>query len=334
MDKSLEKLSEKLATYISNLKELNKEGVGKKITGRFPNKKELKENNEVHINIIIEQGEKLLNLSQNSTLFGLEFHYDDKAVLMEQFISDIKLFATMKNIHLGGRFILLLGQSKIPEHAFFHLAASSLLPNTYKTIEQNAGKVFDTYSIPFKIRVAIENKIKSIIGFKSLAIIKNNGDKINSNEFPFAGVINELISTNCLKLPCSLKDVKNIYQWGCEFCHTGEKEPVWLSMKALEIIALLFIYEYQEKNTINVRELWGHEEDVKNKLAKYEGVVKPLFYFKEEWSVQKLQDHLNKDDIQKKICKMRGIKEIKFNLSETELSGVSAYFCERTKKLY
>lgn len=31
---------------------------------------------------------------------------------------------------------------------------------------------------------------------------------------------------------------------------------------------------------------------------------------------------------------MRGIKEIKFNLSETELSGVSAYFCERTKKLY
>ena len=53
MDKSLEKLSEKLATYISNLKELNKEGVGKKITGRFPNKKELKENNEVHINIII-----------------------------------------------------------------------------------------------------------------------------------------------------------------------------------------------------------------------------------------------------------------------------------------
>ncbi|MEJ8918202.1 hypothetical protein WL832_26925 [Escherichia coli] len=183
------------------------------------------------------------------------------------------------------------------------MAASSLLPNTYKTIEQNAGKVFDTYSIPFKIRVAIENKIKSIIGFKSLAIIKNNGDKINSNEFPFAGVINELISTNCLELPCSLKDVKNIYQWGCEFCHTGEKEPVWLSMKALEIIALLFIYEHQKKNEINVIELWGHEEDIINKLIEYKGVVKPLFYFKDEWSVQKLQDHLNKDGIQKKYAK-------------------------------
>lgn len=36
MDKSLEKLSEKLATYISNLKELNKEGVGKKNNGPFP----------------------------------------------------------------------------------------------------------------------------------------------------------------------------------------------------------------------------------------------------------------------------------------------------------
>ncbi len=334
MDKSLEKLSEKLAAYISNLKELNKERVNKKITGRFPNKKELKENNEVHINIIIEQGEKLLNLSQNSTLFGLEFHHYDKAVLMKQFISDLEQFATMKNIHLGGGFILSLGQSKIPEHAFFHLAASSLLPNTYKTIEQNAGKVFDTYSIPFKIRVAIENKIKSIIGFKSLAIIKNNGDKINSNEFPFAGVINELISTNCLELPCSLKDVKNIYQWGCEFCHTGEKEPVWLSMKALEIIALLFIYEHQKKNEINVIELWGHEEDIINKLIEYKGVVNPLFYFKDEWSVQKLQDHLNKDGIQKKICKMRGIKEIKFNLSETELSEVSGYFCGRTKKSY
>lgn len=105
-------------------------------------------------------------------------------------------------------------------------------------------------------------------------------------------------------------------------------------MKALEIIALLFIYEHQKKNEINVIELWGHEEDIINKLIEYKGVVNPLFYFKDEWSVQKLQDHLNKDGIQKKICKMRGIKEIKFNLSETELSGVSGYFCGRTKKSY
>lgn len=78
--------------------------MAKKITGRFPNKKELKENNEVHIKIIISQGEKLLNLSQNSTLFGLEFHHDDKAVLMKQFISDLELFATMKNIQIEKKF--------------------------------------------------------------------------------------------------------------------------------------------------------------------------------------------------------------------------------------
>ena len=36
LEKPLEKPSEKLATYISNLKELNKEGVGKKNNGPFP----------------------------------------------------------------------------------------------------------------------------------------------------------------------------------------------------------------------------------------------------------------------------------------------------------
>jgi len=336
MSKSWDEQSVKLAGYISTLKEQNVSNEGEDI---FADKNILKSGDEEHIKIIIEQGEKLLNLSQDSTLFGLNHHQDDKAVLIDHFSSDLEQFATERGLRLGGKPILLYAQSRIPEHALFHLAASSHLPNTYTTIDQTAGRTFSLYSVPFKIRLSLENKIKGIIGFKSINIIKKRGGKkVESYELPFAYILNELMYTNCLDLPCSLENIKNIYQWSCGFCHTGEKEPVWLSMKALETISPLFIYKYQKMSEVDVADLWHKyvlsEEYILRKLIDYKGFTRPLHYFKEGWSVQKLQTHLNTPEDQTRKYRRKDAKEITFNLSETELSEVSSYYCGRTKEHY
>ncbi|WP_455916962.1 hypothetical protein [Pantoea agglomerans] len=186
MDKSRDELSVTLAGYISTLQE---QVVSNEGEDSFPDKHKLKSGNEEHIKIIVEQGKKLLDLIQGSMLFGLNYHPDDKSHLIELFSSDLEQFATERGLHLGGKHILSYGQSRIPEHALFHLAASSLLPNTYTTIQQNAGLSFNLYSVPFKIRVSLENKIKSIIGFKSLDVIKKDGQKVESYEFPFSHIL-------------------------------------------------------------------------------------------------------------------------------------------------
>ncbi|WP_337263634.1 MULTISPECIES: hypothetical protein [unclassified Serratia (in: enterobacteria)] len=335
MDESLDELSVKLNGYINNLK---KENCDDGRANNFPNKNKLKSNNKTQIKIIIEQGEKLLSLNPNSILFGLSPHPKDKAILIEHFLSDLEQFATTKGIHLGGKHILTYAQSKIPEHAFFHLAASPLLPSTYETIEQHAGQVFNIYSIPFKIRISLESKIKSIIGFKNLEIKKWQGGTIKSYDLPFSYVVKELMHIKCLNLPCSLENILNIYQWSCDFCHTGEKEPIWLSMKALEIISSLFVYQAQKKHEIDITELWHKyvisEEYLLKKLINYKGFVRPLYLFKKNWSIQKLQSHLNTPEDEKRKYRRKDAEEVTFNLSETEFSEVSFYWCGRTKEYY
>ena len=335
MNKSLDDMIMKLTGYLSALKE---QKFSNNKTEKFPSKNNLLSNNEAHIKIIIEQGERLLSLNQNSDLFGLKLHQNDKAVLMDNFSSDLEQFATTKGLYLGGKHILSYGQSRIAEHAFFHLATSPLLPSTYATIEQHAGQVFNVYSIPFKIRVALENKIKSIIGFRSLSIIKWNGRKEESHELPFTHILNELKTTKCLDLPCSLDDIKNIYQWSCNFCHTGEKEPLWFTMKALEMISPLFIYKYQKMHEIDIADLWHRcvlsEEYILSKLVEYKGFVRPVYQFKKGWSIQKLQTHLNNPEDPKRKYSRKDAKEITFNLSEIELCEVSCYWCSRTGEKY
>ncbi|HGG8833588.1 TPA: hypothetical protein ACJJXA_004602 [Enterobacter kobei] len=335
MDKSLDEISLKLAGYISDLK---KNHINNDRIDDFPDRNKIKSNNEANIKIIIEQGERLLNLNQDSILFGLNIHPNDKADLMMRFSSDLEQFATTEGLVLGGKRVLSYAQSRIAEHAFFHLASSSLLPNTYTTIDQHAGLAFSFYSIPFKIRVALENKIKSIIGFRSIYITKRNGQKIESYELPFTHILNELMFTKCLDLPCSLNNIKNIYQWSCNFCHTGEKEPMWLSMKALEIISPLFIYKYQKMYEINIVDLWHKfvlsEGYLLDKLKGYSGYVRPLYLFNKGWSIHKLQNHLNNPGNHKRKYRRTDAIDIRFNLSETEFSEATGYYCSRTKKHY
>lgn len=144
--------------------------------------------------------------------------------------------------------------------------------------------------------------------------------------------IQELIKLKCLDLPCSLSDIANIYTWSCSFCHTGKKEYVWLSLKALEVLAPLFLYEEQKKYQIDITTLWRRksaltESSLIELMRDYKGFLKPIYYFRDEFSIKGLQDSLNNSN-------NKNLAHYTFHLSETELGEVEYFYCTESKEHY
>lgn len=248
----MDDLEQKLAGYVTNLKLRYSSSIDDDVLV-FPSKKKLELNNKASLSILIEQAEKLLNNRLDYCIFNKVIGFKDRQGLIKSFISDVEQFATIHNLKISDNFIASFSQSKISDHAFFHLATCPVLPKTYDSIDLHQHEeTFNTYSIPFKLRVAIENKIKSIIGFQSCDITRNGEVRTGTDEFPFTMVIQELIRLKCLDLPCNLQSISNIYTWSCSFCHTGEKEYLWMSIKALEILSALFLFESQKKYEISI----------------------------------------------------------------------------------
>ena len=320
-------MNEKLLNYTKYIKSAR--DLNKKLKGNlFPSKKEFEsDHNEAHLRLIIDQVEKLL--SDNNKILGFDLRNEDKLVLKQHFVNDLEQFSTANNITISDEWSLSFSQSKISAHAFYHLATSKLLPETYKTIDLMGHKgTFDVYSIPFKIRVALENKIKSIIGFESCDVTRFKKTKYKTDDFPVSLVLQELKKLKCFDLPCSLDDLMNIYSWSCSFCHTGKKEYLWTSMKALEILSLLFLYCNQKKNEIDVSDLWKEyslsSDDLIEKLMNYKGMVNPIYYFKDGWSVKLLENKFN-------TSKNKNLQPYSFNLSEVALEEPFGFYCSKTK---
>ena len=100
------------------------------------------------------------------------------------------------------------------------------------------NKTYDLYSLPFLIRITIETQIKSIIGFDSI----QKSTLLTSRIIEFLIINNDLVSIN----KTILEDMKNIYTWSSSFIHTGEKEPIWLILKSLQLIQKLFIHQEKQ----------------------------------------------------------------------------------------
>ncbi|WP_174869333.1 hypothetical protein [Pectobacterium polaris] len=320
----MDDMDKKLAEYVTNLKLRYSVSINGDVLD-FPSKKNLDRNNEANLRVLIEQADKLLNNRMDYCIFNEKIGFKDRESLLKLFISDVEQFATEHHLKISEKFIASYSQSKISDHAFFHLASCPILPKTYDSIDlhQHEG-IFNIYSIPFKLRVAIENKIKSIIGFQSCDVTRNGAVRTGTDEFPFTMVIQELIRLKCLDLPCNLQSISNIYTWSCSFCHTGEKEYLWMSMKALEILSTLFLFESQKKYEISVDELWPRyilsEEYLIEKLINYNGFSSPLYYLRSGWSISKLQDSLNNTNNRK-------LKPYKFKLSNIALDERKGFCC-------
>ncbi|EGT5658414.1 hypothetical protein JD793_004618 [Citrobacter braakii] len=324
-------LKEQLKKSSENLKEKLPDTVTI-YPNNFPDKKTLRSNIPVQLAIIIEQAEMLTEIEPGAKIFGLEYDEADHVTLMKLFLNDLIQFTTYNNINLGLN-ILSYGQTRINEHAFYHLAVSPLLPATYSSINQTGGRVFDTYSIPFKIRAALELKLSSIIGFERCEFLREGKTIRSSTDLPFSDLLKDLQTLDCLNTPCSLENMKNVYQWACNFCHTGEKEYLWLCMKALAIISPFFTREGQLKAEIALYEKWRSEglstNEQNDRTVQLKGPLNRLYYLREGWSVLGLQDALNRLEEGRKKCITK-----KYYLSESNLAELLDCYSERTRKFY
>lgn len=323
----LDELRVKLSRYIERI-ENNGEY---EVNDRFPSKNQLS-TPDSHLPIIVEQAKKLLQSERDGEIFGGQHWLKDEEFLLVLFINDFEQFSTQHDLNLTGDLIASYGQMRISEGAFFHLAKSSLFPTSYKSIDLLGNKPsFDIYSGPFKIRVALENKLKCIIGFKSCDITRHGKTRVGVSDIPFSMIVQELIKFRCLDLPCSLDDISRIYSWSCNFCHTGEKEYVWMMLKALEVIAPLFSYDGQKAYESDITDLWGKyvltEDSLIEKMTNYKGYLNPIYYFKRQYSVQWLENKLNSSN-------NTNLSPYTFHLSEVELDEVNAFYCSETKEHY
>ncbi|MDX7829998.1 hypothetical protein ABQG55_11085 [Aeromonas dhakensis] len=291
----------------------------------FPSKGKLSKDVKTHLELIVEQAEKVLYGKSDFQLLNIELSGDGRKEILSHFIKDILQFATKNNIIIDSRPCLSYAQDRIPDKTFFHLAAGNLLTNTYKCISLNQQrKIYDTYSIPFKLRVAIESKIKSIIGLESCFI--KLGNELKKTDPPISQLFKALHRIDYLELPCSLSDLANIYSWACSFCHTGEKEFIWMSMKALEITYKIFSDDSQKKFSKSMADIWQAQgftqEEIYHRLFSAPSVV--LYYLKPDWTLKELEVALNTPTKSK-------IKKYTFHLSEKNLDEPFSFYNSELK---
>lgn len=238
----MEKELQSIINEIKNHKKYNSS-----YDGKFPI---IKSNSKYqHFPVITEQIEKIIG-NNNLIKYGL-VDYKDRDKLTHDFFVDINLFLTENKINLKG-YNPTWSQQLITSNALYHIACSKTLPHSYKTTDLLMNPVnYEAFSTPFIIRLAIENKLKAMIGFISCDIITRDKKIIkNTNNMPFTKIVKFLSSANLLNSPCSFEDIENIYNWSCNFTHTGKREYIWIKLKALESLHDLFDYNSNRKYEI------------------------------------------------------------------------------------
>ncbi|ACT12664.1 MULTISPECIES: hypothetical protein [Pectobacterium] len=234
----------------SLLEKIKKHPRYKKYDGRFPTLGTLTRYPEKNLPIIVEQGNRLIHPKESDLK-----NQEDISFITEQFISDIYQFLTESHIYIEDKTIASYGQSIITSNKLYHIACSQQFKNKYKNVNFLMNKIeFNFYSIPFILRLSIESKLKSMIGFQSCDItrmVKNRKiTDTNKQEISVPKVLTFLNDNDLVDTPCSFDEMKRIYSWACRFTHNGTKEYVWLRLKALQTLHNLFDYEYIKNNNL------------------------------------------------------------------------------------
>lgn len=249
-----------LKNYVDQIKS-NLNYKSKDFKGKFPNPSSIKSKPRQNLNIIVEQAERVIAAIDNPGLYedhiGILPSSVDIKSIAGLFVSDIRQFATENpDLKLLGS-DFYLSQDQLPSYTLFRLSRSKLLPDTYGRYIEFLGQenAFSIYSVPFIIRLAIESKLKGMVGFKSSEIRLSDGRKKVSSEFPALKIINFLISSGLVESPLPFEEIKKIYSWSCEFVHTGRKEYIWMSLKAVSSLNILFSKDYSQYYGCKIRYL-------------------------------------------------------------------------------
>lgn len=213
---------------------------------RFPSAEYIA-NDKNHIYIIAREGRNLIN--QNSCdspiVAGIQVNKGQYDSIVERFLSDMEMYITSINyaaIRNQENTVIRphWGQRVIPSKALFHIARSKELPIRYSNVELFPHtSAYEIFCIPFILRLTIEVKIKSMIGFAKAEEVTKNGQK-KPKDFRTSQILSALCQSKVIQTPVAFSEIKNIYEWACNFTHTGEKDFVWFRLIALSFLDTLF----------------------------------------------------------------------------------------------
>ena len=300
-----------LKNYIDQIK-INPNYKNKGFKGNFPSPSSIKNKPRQHLNIIVEQAERVISAMDDPNLYvdhiGILPSTVDINSIAKLLTLDIEIFDTEhpnlklleNNFHVAQKFL--------PSYTLFSLARSIILPNTYKeNIEfLRQGDAFTLYSVPFIVRLAIESKLKRMIGFNSSQIKLSDGHTKLSSEFPALKIINYLISSKLIESPFPFEEIKKIYNWSCGFVHTGEKEYIWMTLKAVSSLNILFCKDHSQ--------FYGQR----------------ISYLKSGVTLAHLQSEINSSLAFSKSCENKVTEEsIMLNLREDEFDSTTGFWDKR-----
>ena len=249
--------------------------------GSFPNSAILKRYPIKHLSIIVEQAENILKNESGSFYSCNDSELNE---FIEKFIMEIRFFFTENKISINNHLLVGMGQLIIPSEALYNIASSREYPCKYKNIDLlSHPSAYDSFSVPFILRLAIENKIKGMIGYDYCE--NKNGVKAN---FPSTPIIKFLESSSLLSSPCPFNEVKKIYSWSCGFTHTARKEYIWLKLKALDCLQPLFDYETNKQYQPN-----PNSNDIHSPLNYLNGITLEILNIQlNEYSKKKIRGHI------------------------------------------
>ncbi|MCA8407701.1 hypothetical protein LGN09_22615 [Burkholderia cenocepacia] len=218
----------------------------KKYSGTFPSLETLKTKPHANFPIIVEQLQLMVNLLQGHSpkphVLGVWVEEDDLVNLLNKIIDEVsELQGELGETIATSRWSF--GQTIIPGHTLLTLARSVPLSATYRHIDLLGQKgIVESFSVSFLLRLSIESKLSTMMGFKSVTSINSNGSKFVSDHFPVGAAFRFLKAhgDSYFSLPIPISELKKVYDWSCRFVHTGRKEYIWMTLKAIDCIEKLF----------------------------------------------------------------------------------------------
>ncbi|MGR6749723.1 hypothetical protein [Aeromonas veronii] len=218
--------------------------------------------------------------SDEPKCFGVNLEFEDAKRLITLHLNDLYKYATKKNIRLNGR--LSFGHEYFNNGALFYLAKQTLIPSSFDNIRKCESNGFDFYQIPFMLRLAIENKAKSIIGYQSSKYVRTK----KRCQFPTNKVIDFLINDkDCILF--GYEELFNVYKWSCTFVHEAKIDYIWNIMNAIRVCEPIF-------DNVNNQNLRGRiKPDSEVDLMKRLHNIHKINFFNGYLDINTLQDRMN-----------------------------------------
>lgn len=276
-----------------------------------------------NLKVIVFQIKKLMEGIEKGRFYNFPISEKKIELIINNFVKDIKRFIQKEKItHLERSLNICckLSQTQFDSKDIFEMILIRCADKTKIGSTHNVELYLNNLIRQASIRLAVELKVKEIIGFKSY--LDNKGQK---KFISIITIINFLKNSKkkWLDIPIELDEIKSIYLWACDFIHNGKIIYEWQIHHALYSLCDLFdITKANEFNTEQYCEDLYFRKGGKEPFSFCEEYIKMInsdeiatpnniSYFKVDKDIWDLEDAMNAD---KKIGLKNGV--IKLDVKE------------------